>query len=166
LTLENVDPRLADILQNFQCLPNRKGKKYKLQLSSILQWIHILITYTHSFNYIYTNTFIRRHSPRSLSNFSSLVSSGGEPRIELGSYSKPTRYQLSYAAPGIRIYKFWGKPRIFTQLSQQYKEDEFCKDLQKIFPSREAVSERVWCRKGTSQKIIKGEPIFLWFFCY
>ncbi len=54
------------------------------------------------------NTFIRCHSPRSLSIYSSLVSSVGktslcrcwaENRTRGLPYSKPTRYQLSHAAP-------------------------------------------------------------------
>ncbi len=69
---------------------------------------YFFITYIHSFSQSHSfNTFIHRHSLRPLSISSSLVCSVGKhlpvvPRRESTSglpYSKPTRYQLSHAAP-------------------------------------------------------------------
>ena len=76
--------------------------------ATLFVYFSYFITYIHSFIQSHScNTFIHRHLLRPLSISSSLVCSVGKhlpvvPRRESTSglpYSKPTRYQLSHAAP-------------------------------------------------------------------
>jgi hypothetical protein len=127
---------------------------------------HILyIQYIHSFNH---NSFIRLHSLKPLHFFIACMLSGEDlpvvPSRESNSglpYSKPTRCQLSHAAPNNYVYpKFSGFITVLAVRSGSVArvDPEFLKGLKKSF--------RIMLRiQGTSKTRIPADPDPKHWFC-